>query len=211
MEKIEALILITKINERVVDSSTIIDDKTKEVFKNFSKYYRDFLEQGLKLNSYELNSLKNGLLYYWNESINPDTEKFWLELKNNGIDYERKEPLRFALDKNRFRNVDHGIEARKHWTKLKKLKEVKQRFTTTEIEQLNNIIAEDEKLKLEILKKCLRKKQIAQTQYLKFGESMAYMINCGLWDKYFNKEEVEELFDLEKNFNANYQRTRKND
>ena len=74
---IEKLILTTKINDKVVDSSTIMDEKTKEAFKNISKYTRDFLEKEPKMNSYRLNSLKSGLLTYWNESINPDTENFW--------------------------------------------------------------------------------------------------------------------------------------
>jgi hypothetical protein len=112
---IEKLILVTKINDKVVDGSTIMDEKTKEAFKNLSKYTRDLLEKEPEMNSYGLNSLKSGLLIYWNESINPDTESFWTELKNNGIDYERKEPLKFALEKNQFRRVDEGMDARKYW------------------------------------------------------------------------------------------------
>lgn len=199
---LEKLILTTKINDKVVDSSTIIDEKTKEAFKNLSKYTRNLLEKEPKMNSYGLNSLKVGLLTYWNESINPDTEKFWTELKTNGIDYERKEPLRFALDKKRFRQVEQGIDARKHWTELKKLKEIQHRFAKTEIEEIGDIISKDENQRTEILKKCLRKKEIPQTQYLKFGECMAYLNNCGLWDKYFTKEEVQQLYDIWTNFKS---------
>jgi hypothetical protein len=39
---IEKLILVTKINDKVIDGSTIMDEKTKEAFKNLSKYTRDF-------------------------------------------------------------------------------------------------------------------------------------------------------------------------
>jgi hypothetical protein len=199
---IEKLILTTVINDKVVDSSTIMDEKTKEAFKNLSKYTRDFLEKEPKMNSYGLNSLKSGLLTYWNESINPDTENFWTELKGNGIDYERKELLKFALDKKQFRLVDQGIDARKHWSELKKRKEITDKFTKTEIERIETIIAEDENRRLEILQKCLRKSEIPQTQYLKFGECMAYMNNCGLLDKYFSKEEVQRLYDIWTNFKS---------
>lgn len=202
LKNIDKLIWTTKINDKVVDRSTIMDEKTKEASKNLSKYTRDFLEKEPKINSYGLNSLKSGLLTYWNESINPDTESFWTELKDNGIDYERKEPLKFALEKNQFRRVDQGMDARKHWSELKKRKEIIDRYSKTEIEKIETIIAEDENRRLEILKKCLRKNKIPQSQYLKFGESMAYMNNCGLWNKYFNKEEVEQLYDIWKNFKS---------
>jgi len=110
--------------------------------------------------------------------------------------------LRFALINNRFRNVDQGMEARKYWTSLKKLKEIKERFTITEIELLDDIILKDEKQRLEILKKCLSKKQIPKAQYLKFGECMAYINNCGLLEKYFSKIEVDELHDIWRNFKS---------
>ncbi|KQS88781.1 hypothetical protein ASG21_16705 [Chryseobacterium sp. Leaf394] len=199
---IEKLILVTKINDKVVDGSTIMDEKTKEAFKNLSKYTRELLEKEPKMNSYGLNSLKSGLLTYWNESINPDTESFWTELKVNGIDYERKEPLKFALEKNQFRRVDQGMDARKYWTELKNRKEITDKYSQIEIEKIETIIADDENRRLEILKKCLRKNEIPQTQYLKFGECMAYMNNCGIWDKYFNKEEVQQLYDIWTNFKS---------
>lgn len=199
----EKLILTTKITDKIVRNSTIMDDKTKEAFSNLSKYTRGLLETKRKMNSSGLNSLKNGLLTYWNESISPDTEKFWAELRENGIDYERKEPLRYALNKNSFRTIDQGIGARKHWSELKKLKEIKDNYTKWEIEQIDNIISEDEKRRVEVLKKCLLKKEIPQKQYLKFGECIAYANNCGLWDRYFGNEEVEELYNIWGNFKTN--------
>lgn len=202
LQNIDKLILITRINDKVVDRSTIMDKKTKEAFKNLSKKIRDLIEKEPKMNSYGLNSLKSVLLTYWNESINPDTESFWTELKDNGIDYERKEPLKFALAKKQFRRVDQGIDARKHWSELKKRKEITNKYSRTEIEEIEAIIAADENRRLEILKKCLRKNEIPQTQYLKFGECMAYLNNCGLWDKYFIKEEVQQLYDIWTNFKS---------
>lgn len=199
---IEKLILVTKINDKVVECSTNMDEKTKEAFRNLSKFTRDILKKEPKMNSYGLNSLKSGLLTYWNESINPDTESFWTELKVNEIDYERKEPLKFALEKNQFRRVEQGIDARMHWVELKKRKEITDKYSKAEIEKIETIIAEDENRRLEILKKCLRKNEIPQSQYLKFGECMAYMNKCGLWDKYFNKDEVQQLYNIWTNFKS---------
>jgi hypothetical protein len=102
LEKIEQLTLTGDINDKVVNDSTLLDDNTKQAFKDLSKSAKDFLRKEAKMTSYGVNALKNSLLAYWNDSINPDTERFWTELKANGIDYQRKEPLRFALDKKWF-------------------------------------------------------------------------------------------------------------
>jgi hypothetical protein len=196
----EKLILTTEIHDKVVESSTAFDEQTKQVFKNFSKWTRDVLESNSKTNFYQLKSLTNDLLTYWNESINPDTEKFWLELRKHAIDFERKEPLRFALEKNRFRRVDQGIDARKYWKQLKQLRSIKVSFTEEEIKRIEKIIEEDEQRRLKILEKCLRKKEIPRTQYLKFGECMAYFANCQLFANYFTPAEVEALYGIWKNF-----------
>ncbi|GAO43735.1 hypothetical protein FPE01S_02_08410 [Flavihumibacter petaseus NBRC 106054] len=202
LSNIEKLRLTAEINDKVVDSSMLFDTKTKNAFKRLSKQIKEILLNEPKITSYGLNTLKNSLLTYWNESIKPDTEKFWTELKLNGIDFERKEPLKFALDKKRFRQVEQGIDARNHWIELKNQKEIQQRFSITEIQEIEDIISKDENSRIEILKKCLRKKEIPQSQYLKFGECMAYATNCRLWDKYFSQSEVEELYIIWKNFRS---------
>lgn len=194
------LLRTTEIHDKLVNASTTFDDETKQAFKYVSKYIRDFLTANPKTNAYQLRTLTNELLTYWNESINRDTEKFWTELQTNNIDIERKEPLKFALTKNRFRNVEQGIDARNNWPDLKKLKSITDRFSNTEIQQIDRIIADDEQTRLDVLKKCLRKKAIPPTQYLKFGECMAYLANCRLFDKYFSTEQVEELYDIWRNF-----------
>jgi hypothetical protein len=196
----DKLLRTTEIHDKIVDASTAFDDKTKQAFKNMSKYIKDFLTANPKTNAYQLRTLTNELLTYWNESISSDTEKFWTELQTNNIDTERKEPLRFALTKKRFRTVEQGINARNNWTDLKKLNSTIDKFSKTDIEQIDSIIADDEQNRLDILKKCLRKKAIPQTQYLKFGECMAYFANCRLFDKYFTIEQVEELYNIWKNF-----------
>ena len=94
------------------------------------------------------------------------------------------------------------MDARNYWTKLKSQNSITESFTKTEIQEIDDIVAEDEKRRLEILKKCLNKKTIPQSQYLKFGECMAYFANCRLFDKYFTSGQVEELYDIWKNFKS---------
>ena len=93
-------------------------------------------------------------LYYY------DTEIFWQQLKNKAVDFERKEPLKFALIKNRFRTVEQSIGAKNFWTHLKKLKSITGTYSKTDIEKIDRIITDDENRRIEILKKCLSKKTI---------------------------------------------------
>ena len=198
----EKLLLTTEISDNIVNSSSVFDEQTKRAFMDLSKFITNFLRNNSKANSYQLKSLTNELLAYWNENIKPDTERFWTELRKKGVDFERKDPLRFVLDKNKFRSVEHGIDARNYWSELKKFTTIKERFSKTEIEQIDRIIIEDESIRLGILKKCLKKKEIPQTQYLKFGECMGYFANCRLFDNYFKQEDVEELYSIWINFES---------
>ena len=192
----EKLIRLTEIIDKVVDASTVLDDQTRLALKGFSLYARDFLARSPKPNSYQITSLTSGLLDYWNQRIKPEIEIFWTELKNNGIELERKNPLRFALEKNRFRTVELGIDARNNWDTLKKSDILQSTFSPSEIEKIDKIIADDENRRLAVLKKCLRKNDIPRSQYLKFGECMAYFANCHLFEKYFTAEDVEKLYEI---------------
>jgi len=114
LEHKEKLWRTTEIHDNLIDVSILFDDHAKQAFKTQSKFIRDFLTNNPKANSYQLRILTIELLTYWNESIKPDTEAFWAELQKNNIDFERKEPLKFALAKGRFRNVEQGMDARNY-------------------------------------------------------------------------------------------------
>lgn len=197
---IDLLVRTTEIQDSIVSASASLDKQTKEALHNLSAFVRDFLAKNPKANSYEQKTLASQVLTYWNETVSPDTEAFWTEMKRRGIDLERKEPLRFALQKGWFRNVHQGIDARNHWSSLKHLSTFKDRYSRAEIERLDRVIEADEKKRLEVLKKCLAKKAIPQTQYLKFGECMVYFARCHLFEVYFSHKEVEELNAIWRNF-----------
>ncbi|REG88215.1 hypothetical protein [Winogradskyella sediminis] len=205
IENIEKILKTVEIHERIVRKSTEIDNETKPYFLELSKFTKDCLSDESKigkLNSYQIKSLEKELLIYWNETISLETEKFWTEILNEKLNIKRKEPLKFALDKNRFRNVEQGIEARKYWNELKKIKSINDKFSKTEIEKIEKIIAEDENKRIGILKKCLAKKVIPKSHYLKFGECMAYFTNCRLFNKYMTEKEVDELHEIWRNFKS---------
>ncbi|MEH1009414.1 hypothetical protein VDP25_16875 [Winogradskyella sp. ECml5-4] len=205
IENIEKILKTVEIHERIVRKSTEIDNATKPYFLELSKFTKECLtneSKVSKLNSSQIKSLENELLIYWNETISLETEKFWTEIVTEKLDVQRKEPLKFALDKNRFRNVEQGIGARKHWNEIKTIESVKDKFSITDILKIDQIIAEDENKRIGILKKCLAKRVIPKSQYLKFGECMAYFTNCGLFNKYMTEKEVDELHEIWRDFKS---------
>jgi hypothetical protein len=200
-EYIEKLLKTIQISNKIVCDSIYFENKTKEAFVNLGNHWTDKIEKE-SFSITQLKSVTNDILTYWKESIGIDTELFWIELQKNNIDFERKDELNFALEKGRFRRVDIGICARKDWSVIKDFNSIKKRFSLEEIDKIDLIVAQDEETRIEILKKSFKKNEIPQTQYLKFGEGMAYANNCGLFDKYFNEEEVEKLYIIWKNFRS---------
>ncbi|TDO73651.1 hypothetical protein EV143_105249 [Flavobacterium chryseum] len=206
---IEKLLKTIEIQRMILNNSRLFDKKSKEQSNNFIlEGSSDFnleniiLEMLAKedLTLTQLKSTCKMLLTFWNEGIGVNVELFWAELKKHNIDFERNDELKFALNKNRFRRVDQGFGARIDWNQMKNMESVKDRFSVPEIEQIDKIIEEDENKRVGILKKCLLKKQIPKSQYLKFGECWAYLSYCNLFEKYFDQEQKDELYGIWVNF-----------
>lgn len=195
------LLRTIQIQNGLVADFDLFDSKTREAIINQGDYWTERLNKE-SFTLTQLKSVANDILTLWKESIGIATELFWTELQKNDIEFERRDELIFALEKGRFRRVDIGMGARKDWAVIKDFNSIKERFSNDEIEKISSIIDIDERTRLEILKRYLRKKEIPQTQYLKFGECMAYMSNCGLWDRYFSEPEVDELYSIWKNFES---------
>ncbi|WP_336517517.1 hypothetical protein [Pollutibacter soli] len=190
-----------QIQNTLVKDFDLFDSRTKEGLLNHGIYLTERLHKE-SFTLAQLKSIAGDILTLWNESIGIATELFWTEMEKNNIEFERKDELIFALEKGRFRKVEMGMGARKDWAVIKDYCSIKKRFSNDEIEKISSIIESDESTRLGILKKCLKKREIPQTQYLKFGECMAYMSNCALWDRYFSKSEVDELYTIWQNFES---------
>lgn len=195
---LDQLLMTIDVQNKIINDSKNFDNVTKEAFATHSNSLIELTKN--KLTKAQVKALSNGILTFWKESIGPEVETFWAELKNKKIDFERRDELSFALQKGRFRGVDQGIAARKHWSTLKSLNEVAQRFSLGEISHIDEIIKTDENKRYKILKKRLKTNSIPQTQYLKFGECMAYFGQCKLFDNYFTKNEVDQLYKIWNNF-----------
>lgn len=192
-----------KIGSEVMSKSELIDNKTREAFEEFAMWNINTIKESIgkkDLSSTGLKSLIDAYFTLWNEGVGLDIEEFWNQLAGNDIDFSRKDPLKFALDKGRFRNVHQGMSARKDWGRLRHSKHLLGRYSQDEINRLDEIIKADEITRAYLLKKCLTNRKIPQTQYLRFGDCMGYLGYCGLFDKHFDKNELKELYEIWSNF-----------
>jgi len=196
----EQVLTLIQVQDDVVKNSRSMDSATKEAFLNFTRISRQQLDGELTLT--QMKSLVNGVLTFWRESIGVEVEKFWTELKAQNIDFERRDELEFAISKGRFRRVDMGMAARKDWILMRDLASVKKRFSERELVIIDQVIKNDENERLEILRKCLKKNEIPQSKYLKFGECMAYFAHCALFDQYFSRGQIEQLNTIWQNFRS---------
>lgn len=177
----------------------------KENITNHHDWARDEILISLeksKLSSISLKSLIDGFLIQWNESISLETEIFWIKIEENNLDFKRKEPLRFALEKGRFLNVHQGTDARSNWNSLVDSGYLSKKYNQNEIEKLFEIILNDEKKRVAFLKKCLKANKIPSSQYLKFGDCMAYIYNTRILKEHFSVEEIELLNLIWRNFKS---------
>ncbi len=88
-----------------------------------------------------LRCIESEHFYYWNETQGAHIEKFWLELKRNGTQYERKDIFKSVLKRNRINNrqeydyiIDEMLVA-----------EVNKRITMEEYKKLNEMLLVYEK------------------------------------------------------------------
>lgn len=188
--------------ETILQSTTLTQHEKNDScrYNEERKHMHNRLLATGQLNSQTLRYLIEDLLIRWNESIGIDTEIFWNKMYERGIKFPRKEPLRWALQKGRFRNVHQGMEAAKHFDSLIKSKHLEPNFSYEELSELRNIIDRDTNSRLELFKSCLKKGRLTASVYLRFGESVAYFNECDLWEKFFTVNEVNQLTAIWKSF-----------
>ena len=199
----ETFYKIIATGDEIINDSENFHSKTKESFANYSqdiiKRINEFSRNG-KQNLTIINTFKKEYLTFWNENVSTETEMFWWKLEKEKIEVERKEPFKYALLKNRFQNVQQGMDANKNWNKIKDFGYINTRFSKNEIIKIQEIIEKDEKDRLDFLKNCFERKKIPNSKYLKFGDSVAYFNKCNLFKKYFKSEEVVELMKIWQDF-----------
>jgi hypothetical protein len=194
----QSLLAAMKIAEDVSTTSAIMTDEERAIALGLGAYSREVIEIGLKkgqgLTQYALKSLESELFKFWNEYLSEDTEKFWEEVTKQQLPFQRKHPLRELLDKGRLRFTEQWIALYNNFSQLENSLLLKKQFSMDEIKKIKEILEAEKQKRLNMVSKCFQKKKIPYSQYLQFGESMAFLENCNLTLKYFTPEQRDEIY-----------------
>lgn len=151
---------------------------------------------GSNLKAVSLNGTISNYFIRWNGWVSVECELFWQALEHEGLKFLRKEPLHFALKKGWFYNVHEAIEIRINWDAVIEGKYLESRYSAKEIEFLTNLIKAEELKRVKEIRLALTKKKITFRNILRFGDSMAYLRQCGLIKKYFTFWEIDEVIQI---------------
>lgn len=198
IHRAQSLLTAIKIAEDTSTTSTQMTEEQMGIAQGLGAYCRDYIETGLKngegLTMYGLKTLESELFKFWSETISEDTEKFWEELAVQQLPFSRKHPIRELLDKGRLRSTEHWINLHHNLGQLEYPAFLKKQFSNTEIKAAKAILEAETQKRLKLVKKCFQKKKIPYSQYLQFGEAMAFLEHCKLTLNHFTPEQRDEIY-----------------
>ncbi|MEO6833432.1 MAG: hypothetical protein ABI169_14590 [Chitinophagaceae bacterium] len=141
--------------------------------------------------------LKNSievLSYLWSQYVDIWSEMFWSEIDEYPNGYKRVEAIPKILERGRFRGVGEAMHTRYQWKALLDSRFLLKRYSLEELQKVTYIIATDEGKRLSLLKKCLRNKRLSHSDYLRFGEAIAFFTQGGLFNESTSGTELEKHF-----------------
>jgi|GEM_PF-2075366 len=106
-ERADRLAKTVDIADKIIRYSKTIPEESKHQFLNWGQLLKDKAlnpePQFRKVVS--IKYLENDFLIYWNESDGPDIDKFWKELNEKEIDFERKDTIQLVLKRKKIKNI----------------------------------------------------------------------------------------------------------
>jgi hypothetical protein len=197
-KNIKTLESLFEISDLISSSSSLMskeekDQRKEAVLKDKESLIR--LKTDLKdhLNSISIKGMIEGFLIFWNEWISLDSERFWDEVKQRGLEIKRKRSLRTILDRGRFLDVHEAMSARTQWTDLIASNFVANQFRETERQKLLEIMDMDELKRVNLFKKCLKNQNLTVSSAFMYTDSMAYFSLHNLYEKHFSLLEINQI------------------
>ncbi|HZV69541.1 MAG TPA: hypothetical protein VFG10_08355 [Saprospiraceae bacterium] len=197
------------INDDITNTSKYMTDDEKEWRYRASREDRITLEKfkneyKKQCNSSTLGAVATGFLIYWNEAVSIDVERFWKEAAIRNVEFKRIEPLKYVLANGHFRNIHVILSARQHWPELMNSELIKERYSASEIQQLNSIMENDELTRARIIRKCIKNKNIPMSSAMKLYDTLEYFRRFKLFSKHFSEAEMNEFNGIKLKFELQF-------
>ncbi len=147
-ERAKKLAKTIDIADIIVKKSKFLDEKTRDHFVNWGQELKKLAlnpePQFKKIAS--LKYLENDFLIYWNEADGKDIEDFWIEVYQNGIDFQRKDSIQAVLKRKRIKDIHEFDNVIDNMVVAEQIG----RLNKEQVIELNKMIAEFEKKHSEI-------------------------------------------------------------
>ncbi len=106
-ERADRLAKTADIADKIIRDSNTIPEASKHQFLNWGQLVKDkaLNPEPPFRKVVSIKFLENDFLIYWNESEGPDIDKFWKELNEKEIDFERKDIIQLVLKRKKIKNI----------------------------------------------------------------------------------------------------------
>jgi len=157
--------------------------------QNISKDFEAGKSPKKKLKFYidELSSLWSSFVDIW-------SEMFWTQIEETPTTFKRVDTIRKIIDRGRFMGVGEAMHTRYEWERLLDSGHLQLRYTSEELQKVTDIISKDESKRLRLLKKSLNNERVNWSEYLQYGEAIAYFTHGTLFNETTGGTELEKHF-----------------
>ena len=200
IDKLNALRLLCSLSKECFANSKILNESEKAgwiAMVDYSEGVMDISEKGQKLSGYQIKSIEQELLKYWNENLNCEVERFWELISEKSLHFERSKTFENIISKRRFKNVEQAIQVYNEIFS-ESLTNMNSESLKSRLAQLTEVVGLDKERRIKQTKKWIRIQSVSFSDSLKFGENYAYLKRTGLFETLLDQKEKEILEKLAK-------------
>lgn len=179
------------IAEKYIDISDLNENLKNNIIKSYH-YSKEQIEREPKLSV--INFFIKDLSQFWSYHVAIWVELFWKEVEEKKVKLNRTNNIVDIIKRGRFVRVGEAMVFKKNWLAVVASGYISDLYSKEQIEFVNKLILDDREKRLTLLKKSLRKEFVNWSDYLKYGEAIAYFTNGHLFNEYDENDEINSLF-----------------
>lgn len=98
------IIDLIDLNDYIVEKHYTENDQKRILNKRFTDFHRNYLDENKNPTQYQLKSITDAVLTYWNEGTGIDVADFWEMAAQKQLSFEKKDYLAIVLKNKKIRN-----------------------------------------------------------------------------------------------------------
>ena len=168
-----------------------LDEASKDCA--FYKYDWDFKTLQNAPTSGGVKFFTRDLAHLWSYWLAIWAELFWQEIDARGIHLVRTDMVLKIINRKRFSGVGEAMMYNRNWNNMVALGYLS-RYTPGQLAFINELLRKDKEKRLDLLIKSLRNRKVNASEYLKYGEAIAYFTEGKLFSDQIGNDEISYYF-----------------